>query len=81
MCGRGGGGVFHPVLGRATGTAVVGGGLPTEPWWRPTSNDTCGPSGLPMFRVWPSRMSTDGTRRPLANMPLRLPLSMATHRP
>jgi hypothetical protein len=36
---------------------------------------------LPMLICWPSWMSTVGTRRPLTNIPLRLPLSIATQRP
>ncbi len=69
------------VVAGATGTEVVCGGRPASPWWRPTSKVSRGPSGLPMLRLCPSVRSTVGTRRPLTNMPLRLPLSIATHRP
>ena len=60
---------------------LVCGGVPAEPWWRPTSKVRCGPSGLPMLTPMPSAMSTMGTRWPLTYSPLRLPLSMATQRP
>ena len=67
-------------LGRlVTGMDVVG-GLPAA-CCLPTSNVSSGPSGLPMLTRMPSEMSTVGTRRPLTNRPLRLPLSMAIHRP
>ena len=66
--------------GSCTGTDVVG-GRPTDPSCLPTSKLSSGPSGLPMLTCMPSWMSTVGTRRPLTNMPLRLPLSIAIHRP
>src|SRR6201999_3366880 len=40
-----------------------------------------GPSALPMLMLWPSWMSTIGTRWPLANTPLSELLSTATQRP
>ena len=40
-----------------------------------------GPPGSPMLMVCPSVIATDDMRRPPTNMPLRLPLSIATQRP
>jgi hypothetical protein len=34
-----------------------------------------------MLTLWPSRMSTTGTRRPLTNVPFNEPLSIASHLP
>ena len=51
------------------------------PWWRPTSKVTHGPSGLPMLIVWPSLMSTVGTRWPLRKTPFSELLSTAIHLP
>jgi hypothetical protein len=48
---------------------------------RSAPNVIGGPSGSPMLMVWPSVITTDDTRRPPTNMPLRLPLSNATQRP
>ncbi len=63
------------------GIDVVSGGRPAEPWWRPTSKVSAGPSGLPTLTRSPSWMSTTGTRRLWTYRPLRLPLSTAIHRP
>ena len=60
---------------------VVWGGRPAIPRCRPTSNVSGGPSGLPMLTVWPSWISTTGTRRPLTKVPFSEPLSIASHRP
>ena len=77
-----GGAVGYDALCRwAMGTEAVGGGVPAEPWWRPTSNVSRGPSGLPMLSASPSVMSTAGTRWLWTYMPLRLPLSTAIQRP
>ena len=48
---------------------------------RPTEKLSRGPSGSPTVMHCPSLMSTDATRRPSTNMPLRLALSVATQRP
>src|SRR5271156_915602 len=55
-------------------------GPSAEPW-RPTSKVKSGPTRLPTLMFRPSSMSTAGTRRPCTNIPLRLSLSTATHRP
>src|ERR1700722_7026164 len=47
----------------------------------PSSNVNRGPSGVPMWMVSPSRMSTECTRRCSTNIPFRLSLSIATQRP
>ncbi|CAG7187305.1 hypothetical protein PICSAR235_02956 [Mycobacterium avium subsp. paratuberculosis] len=73
--------VIGPLGVLTIGIDVVSGGRPADPWWRPTSKDRAGPSGLPMLTRVPSLMSTIGTRRLFTYSPLRLPLSMATHRP
>ena len=73
---RGGAGGDWPVGCARTGWAslggvmtgidsVVGGSMPTVPVWWPISKVIRGPSGLPMLMVWPSSMSTSGTRWPL----------------
>jgi hypothetical protein len=67
--------------GWATRIDEVCGGRPAIPWCRPTSNVSSGPSGFPMLMLWPSWMSTTGTRRPLANVPFNEPLSIASHLP
>ena len=73
---------WGPVRGRPPASHVrLRRGRPTEPWWRPTSKVSAGPSGLPILMRCPSWMSTVGTRWLLTNSPLRLPLSMATQRP
>jgi hypothetical protein len=43
---------------------VVAGSRPTLPVWCPTAKVIRGPSGLPILMVWPSWMSTIGTRWP-----------------
>jgi hypothetical protein len=63
------------------GIEAVWGGRPAIPTWRPTSNVSSGPSGFPTLTLWPSRMSTTGTRRPLTYVPFSEPLSIASHRP
>jgi hypothetical protein len=62
-------------------SVAIGGGRPAEPWCRPTSKLTDGPSGLPILTVVPSVMSTCGTRRPCTYIPFSEPLSTAVHRP
>ena len=77
------GGHAVPAACAATGMPIdsVRGGRPAIPWWRPTSKISCGPSGFPMLMVWPSWMSTSGTRRPLTKVPFSEPLSIASHLP
>jgi hypothetical protein len=63
------------------GIDAVWGGRPAIPRCRPTSNLSDGPSGFPMLTLWPSWMSTTGTRRPLTKVPFNEPLSIASHLP
>ena len=79
--------------GSATGDAPAAGGAnrrrgqrPTggrgaEPVCRSIEKARSGPVGSPMLRCCPSLRATVDTRRPSTNMPLRLPLSVASHRP
>src|SRR5579875_1838681 len=67
--------------GWTTRIDAVRGGRPANPACRPTSKVSRGPSGLPMLMLWPSWMSTTGTRRPLTKVPFSEPLSIASHRP
>ena len=47
------------------------GGRPADPRWRPTSKVSWGPSGLPMLRLCPSRMSMGGFQRSDMSPPRR----------
>jgi hypothetical protein len=70
-----------PLGATIVGIVSVGGSSPTVPWCCPTWNVISGPSGLPMLTLWPSWMSTVGTRRPLRKTPFSEWLSTAIHRP